>query len=417
MRAQVPWIALSSLALIIIALSYPPGIAAGGPDWLQSAQQAAKSIQQSVQSNPQVQQAAQELSRVTQETYNRSVTETSNFYRDHAQPQVQQFQQSASQAVANTWQANSPAIQEAVRTWSTGEGQQLYQTTLRWGQEVGNRLATEMPRYTEAARSGILESYHRWGPEVGRSVQETYDHYGPEVGNQIQRFYTTYGPQVGAELSAAYGRWGPEVGNGIRATYDAYGPEIGTMVGNAYAKFDQTVGEQVRTQYVPKIAAAVTDERNRQRAIDTTGRVLEFYAHQDQYACQTLRTALRTPIVTAPGAPPTSIEAASRTLVHARFSYLEGTDIAEDPAKVITYCLIYPRSGYILGELDVLPGQGGRAVSCVDKLGEVSGQDLEATIQVLDLMDVMESAASGNLEPREVIQVAESINETANQLR
>lgn len=296
---------------------------------------------------------------------------------------------------------------KAAVDWGEYAGTKLSEYYRKQGKEAGDRLFRDLSYYAPQARDRIVESYSLWGPEVGKAIKKAYDDYGPQIGNDLQKAYKEYGPFVGNEIKTAYETWGPRIGESIQSAYIEYGPQVGEYVHEVYLEFDQTVGEEVRKNYLPRLMESISDEQDQQMAIETVGQVVDIYRNRKKICHSALKTLAETPIETPYGKK--SMSDFSREWIRENCPALVGTDIEKDPAKVVTYVLIFPDKRAIFTELKLVPGRDGNAVTCSEKLREVAGIDVDAAIETLDLMADIESIAEGNIDPVHLANTSKKI--------
>ncbi|MDQ1351683.1 MAG: hypothetical protein QG657_1988 [Acidobacteriota bacterium] len=335
--------------------------------------------------------------------------------KDHAAQELQQAKENvsaawgkySSPAASELYQAYKqckPDIvnkcSEVYQRWGESAGAKLSEIYRKYNKSVGDRLYSTLNNYSVQARSDILEGYRRWGGEVGDSIKRTYDRYGDSVGLTLLTVHKQYGSVVGTEIKAAYDQWGPVIGAHILHVYNTYGTYLGGKLHEIYLDYNTLVGEKIRKEYLPKIVKGIANERNQVLAIKATSAVLNLYKNRKTIVYDYLKTFAETPINTKYGK--ISLTDVSRYWIHKHVPFLIGTDIEKDPAKVVTYCFIFQDKKAIFDDLKIIPNQNGQAVSISTKLEEVAGADIDATIEILDLMEDIESIGEGDFDTETV---------------
>jgi len=428
--------ALIQCSLIVLFTAFP-GPRLSAQDWMKTMQRSMQSASQSVQrstesirrdydnwqrqNGPQVQRQIDSYSQSVRQELNRKSRETQQWWDREGRRQVNGAAGTAQRNMTQTWNRYSPQVQrelrktynqcdatvvnrctQAVSSWGETTGIRLSEYYRKYGKSAGDRLYANMGRYSSQVRQDIVEGYAKWGPGVGYSLKSMYDTYGTQVGQSVMQAYQHYGPIVGTEIKAAYDQWGPVVGNNIKSAYMTYGIQTGEVLQEAYLQFDATVGEEIRTEYLPRIAAYAMDEQNQKMAIQTAGAVLNIYRNRKEIVHTSLKHLAETKIETRYGR--ISMADASRGWIRKNCPALVGTDIEQDPAKVVTYVLVFPDKEVIFRDLKLIPNGHGEALTCTEKLSEVSGVDVDATIEVLDVMADIESVATGDVDAEMIIE-------------
>ncbi|MBN1894029.1 hypothetical protein JW906_06020 [bacterium] len=365
---------------------------------------------------------------VANEVTNRGMQQAKQYWENDGRHKASALKRTAAEQVTRAWNTYSPrAAQEmqnvyeqcapvvvekcsrAYQQWGETAGTRLAEYYRKYGQPAGDRLWQNMQSLSSSSREKIVEAYSKWGPQVGTSIKQAYDRYGVAIGDDLLRGYQRYGPVVGTQIKAAYEQWGPRVGGAVQKVYETYGTRIGERMQEAYMQFSVAVGEEIQNKYLPRIVEYASDEKNQKMAIETVGNVIEMYQNQDEIVYSSLKILSVVPIQTRNGS--TTLQKASQEWIHQNAPFLKGTDIEEDPAKVITYCLIYPDKKYIFTSLRVIPNERGEPMTCAEKLAQATGADVEDTVETLELMASIEEISQGDADPETIVETSGKIQE------
>lgn len=373
----------------------------------ENARQGWENFERQNQIHEKINNLGNDLSREAQSTYQSVRTNVDDAYNRYS-PQAA----NALQRTLNDFKDTAPEVVEncnrVMGEWGENVGVKLSEYYRNYGKPAGDRLFDDMRYYSGEAREKIVASYAQWGPEVGNAIKDAYSRYSPQAADALQRVYSNYGPLVGTEIKAAYDKWNPQIAQGIHSAYAQYGTAIGEMVLDTYLQYNATIGEEIRNVYLPRIMQTISDERNQKLAIQTVSKVIDIYKNKDIIVHRGLKTLAEMPIKTRYGGT-TSFSEESRKWIRTNCPALVGTDVEQDPAKVVTYVLLFPDKRVIFQDLKLIPGQNGQAVSCSEKLSEVSGVDVDQTIEVLDFMGNIEACSRGDVDPEFLMENAETI--------
>ena len=193
----------------------------------------------------------------------------------------------------------------------------------------------------------------------------------------------------------------------VRTVTHRYGAAAGAATADFLAK-NKRAGARIldRSRHVIKAAAAYSrDPRTRRRAVTAalvaaaTGYAV--YRHQDDIKYAVASRALDGVKVPVNGKM-VSMNAIWTTAILQMAPYLEGSDIAEDPAKIITYGLISTAGRDLVNRLEIVPdGKGGvRTVAqTIERSDSESG--VLAALQFQSTMEGagMEAMRTGRLGP------------------
>lgn len=200
---------------------------------------------------------------------------------------------------------------------------------------------------------------------------------------------------------------GSRLRNKVRIVTKRYGAVAGMAAANFLAK-NKRAGSRIldRSRHVIKAAAAYSrDPRTRRRAVSAALIAVAMgyavYRHQDDIKYAVASRALDGISVPVNGEM-VSMNAIWTNAILQKAPYLKGTDIAEDPAKIIAYGLVGTAGEDLVNHLEIVPdGKGG--VSTVAQTIERSDSG-SAALVALQFQSTMEGAGmeavrSGRLGP------------------
>jgi len=212
----------------------------------------------------------------------------------------------------------------------------LFQKARMAGVAAASRVRAAAARFGEAGKDRVAMTYRRASSTFLKNVKQVKRNYGERGHALVDEFAARYGPRA-AKFSARY--LSTVRKGGVQAL----------AKGRAIAA---TVGTRVR------------DPAVRQKAIHAAivAGAVAFYVHQHKsdieyrvldYGLDHVQIPTRT--------GPKSLSAVYTDAVLGRAPYLEGTDLAEDPAALLAFGVGDVTRKDLLNHVDIIPdGRGGR---------------------------------------------------------
>ena len=228
-----------------------------------------------------------------------------------------------------------------------------------------NKLNDVQNKYGWNAANKIQEIKAQYGSSLSEKATEAYQQFKPAVASAFVDIYKLKGEAAGDNLKRTLGQLRESSQYKLIDAYKEHQPIVASKINDAYHKYGDDIGDKVKAsmdQCAYKISNYAKDKDNQEKIINAAvGCVVLHSKFQDQkkqvtYALMT--RAMDNIIVKDKDGRSVSLNDYSKKWINENAPFLEGTDIAEDPAKAITYGIIYRDAGYITQDMKIVRSQG-----------------------------------------------------------
>jgi len=333
----------------------------------------------------------------TKETYKRKARNTYNQGKQKTQYYYQKKKQNFGNQGKSIVNKTTRVIRNAGRRYGNATAQQLENMRNRGSQE-----------FRDAKR--ILD---RKGREALKSVGETYNRYGNEVGRKFKNFTMK-------NTSASASR----IKRAIDAMNDNHQRNYLLHMANRDPVLTEKIGMYV-IMYSPRVARLavntaihvsgkagyyVKTKEGRRKAVEAAVVTAVMYQKFDrdvkEMTTVAVRGACRNVHIDTPYGR-VSLESYTKTYIKEKCPYLEGTSIAEDPAKAFTYIVIFNDPSYVTKEMRIIENPDtGHLVSMDEMLEYSAPQEYAQTMKVLETVEAIETLGDGEASPEDIMAAA-----------
>ncbi len=331
----------------------------------------------------------------------RRASEISRRYGPAVGAQVERLRQTvgdrAAEAVSDTVERYGPAagreLAAAYERYGSATGERLRQAYQVHGSALAGRASGLMERLGPDVGQRVLDSADRLGASVGARVCEGYEEFGPAAGDRLRSAYERYGPEVGESVRGAMDRCGAAVARSALRAYENHSRDIANRLTRVYAEHGPAVGARVQL-IAEKVGRAAQDPETQRRALAAavTAAVMyeRFEGDPKRLTKEAISLAAEQVLVQDGAGNTVSLNQYSKDWIVTQAPYLRGTTIAEDPAEVVTYVLVYQDVGYLVTDMRIVPTPDGDRCSLAEAALRASPTDVQQAVAALEAIESFE---------------------------
>jgi len=250
------------------------------------------------------------------------------------------------------------------------------------------RKQQQISRMTNRAKSN--------GINASRQFQATASRHGGRASDRLSTAYTNYSDKTMRQIGEVKKRYGAKTHQVIDDVIVTYGSRAGERLASVIAK-SRSGGVAIARNTAKNMAAIkskIKDPRTQQKAMKgvAIASAVAYYSYKnrDDIKYKATRHIFENVEVSVNGRNGKLGNVISQAILE-KAPYLEGTDIAEDPAAIIAYGLVDVGKRGLMSNLEIMPDGKGGMISVNETIDGSYGT--RQTVDALQLGSSLEGMA------------------------